>query len=773
MADQETATVYPDSEVEDKAHEDQDANDQETNEEEEGEELSKDLQGELFELVKKFGMEEMPNRRTELVRVREQRFFWRGYQYPMFNSDNGTWIVPQEGGLPQPTNAGADENSRFYYVTNIYTPLGKSLISALVGSAPTTRVTPCDPMSIDDIDAAKEGEKYREYFYYAVDVPQMLKDLGRYFWTDGRVVGWVHPETSSKFGYDKEGKPKTQEVCDLYGVLEAKVPITTDGKKNMHYIQLSKERSVAQMKDKYPDKADKIKAGMAGPASDQFDRLCRLSTLQGADSMYAGDTYGHLVTESHTWMRPWAFTLVKNEENRKALEEKFPLGCRATFCGNEFMTAVEEDMDKCLDVVLPQPGDGQACASLGEFVIPIQKMLNNKRNLAQEGWEKGAPLKFADSKALDEQGLKDQLASPEVTLPIKNPYPGQPLSNLFYKEPPPVAAPDMMQSIKDDMGPVAQMVGGVQPALFGAPMQNAKTAAVYSQARDQALGSLAITYGPLKTFLANVVEMAIGYAEDREDDIVGLIPDAKLGSGNRRVSVKVDKLKAGYCKCKPEVDEQFAESYSSQKSGFQQIIQFMGSNPAMQELLMQPDNQYLFKTMTGIKGFTIPGADSRNKQLREIEELLQGEPQGPDEEDIKKVALHNTIVQAAGQPAPSPKADDMVVSSVPIDAEVDDNKIEYEECKRWLNSDDGQQAKEFNNKGYMNVRAHMLEHQRAMQNGPQNAGPLQDRIPSPQQTMQAAQVQNAVAQHANASQPQPGGGTPSPQGGAATPPMAA
>src|ERR1700683_4489076 len=74
---------------------------------------------EFRELAKKFGMEELPNRRQELLRAREARYFWRNFQYPRFNSDQGTWIVPQEGGMPYSTSGGTDEqDSRFYYCTN-------------------------------------------------------------------------------------------------------------------------------------------------------------------------------------------------------------------------------------------------------------------------------------------------------------------------------------------------------------------------------------------------------------------------------------------------------------------------------------------------------------------------------------------------------------------------------------------------------------------------------------------------------------------------------
>lgn len=730
----------------------------------------------LKDLLVKFGMEEMPNRRQELIRAREARYFWRGYQYPMFNSDQSTWIVPQEGGLPYSTTSNADGgDSRFYYVENFYTSLGKSLISALCGTPPEVIFLPQDPKDIDDINASKEANKYKGIFFYNVDIGQVLKDTSRYFWTDGRTIAWVKSETDPKYGYDQEGNPKTQEIVDIGGVLEWKVPITARSKSNFHYAINFTEISVAQAKDKWKDKEAKLKPGMAGPASDQFDRLCRLATLQGTDSMYSGDTYAHLITISNCWIRPCSWMLVKDETKRAQLQQMFPRGVRVTFAGNEFMEATPESMDDVIEVCLPQPGDGQAVASLGEFVIPIQKMHNNKRNLVQEAWEKGTPLKFTDSKAIDEQGLKDQNASPENYLPIKNPYPGQPLENCFYKEQQPVQPADLIASLEHDMV-MSQTVAGVQPALFGAPMQNAKTAAVYQQARDQALGSLSITYGPLKTYLAGVTFKAVTIAEERDEDINEMTPDARTGN-YMDTSVSIDKLKAGQYKCRAVIDDGgIPESPSAQRQGFQQIIQFLGQDPKFQETIHHPDNQYFLKSITGLRGFEVPGADSRNKQLKEIEDLLQGEVTMPDQEDIEKVAKHDTLMQVAGGSSTNPQPQDLMQSSIPVDPDVDNHEVEMAECLRWLNSDDGQQAKQFNNKGYLNVRQHMMEHKRALTMGSEAAVPLQDRIPNPAVAESAAAAGNAMAAHAQAGMAQAGmdanaaGAPPEAQGGPPTAP---
>src|SRR5216684_3968408 len=56
----------------------------------------------------------------------------------------------------------------------------------------------------------------------------------------------------------------------------------------------------------------------------------------------------------------------------------------------------------------------------------------------------------------------------------------------------------------------------------------------------------------------------------------------------------------------------------------------------------------------------------------------------------------------------------LVLPSVPVDALLDDHAVEFEECKRWANSEAGQAARTTNPAGFANVRAHAEAHLRAM-----------------------------------------------------------
>jgi len=115
----------------------------------------------------------------------------------------------------------------------------------------------------------------------------------------------------------------------------------------------------------------------------------------------------------------------------------------------------------------------------------------------------------------------------------------------------------------------------------------------------------------------------------------------------------------------------------------------------------------------------IPGADSEEKQLSEIKELLAATPI-PNMQARQAYQAQVLTAQATGQaPPPPPNPMQMLSPSVPIDEEFDDHAAEYAACKDWINSSVGQQAKRENQDGFLNVRLHALQHQAQMQKAQQ------------------------------------------------------
>jgi len=67
----------------------------------------------------------------------------------------------------------------------------------------------------------------------------------------------------------------------------------------------------------------------------------------------------------------------------------------------------------------------------------------------------------------------------------------------------------MIRHQQDLIGPVAQFLTGMFPAIFGGNMEDVKTASGYAMARDQAMGRLGMVWRRTKQFYADVLLLAV------------------------------------------------------------------------------------------------------------------------------------------------------------------------------------------------------------------------------------------------------------------------
>jgi hypothetical protein len=188
---------------------------------------------------------------------------------------------------------------------------------------------------------------------------------------------------------------------------------------------------------------------------------------------------------------------------------------------------------------------------------------------------------------------------------------------------------------------------------------------------------------------------------------------------------------------------------------------FAINDPVIQKALVEPANLGFIKNVLGLTELVIPGEDSRNKQLREIQQLLASAPivvQVPAPEPVAALdrgrgldangteTKTSSLIDSRGPTSPeshggnpagssSGATQALVLPSVPVDQLLDDHATEFEECKRWANSDAGQAAHMTNPAGFANVRAHAEAHLRAMQ--PQGIAQQLAAAPSPASTAAA------------------------------------
>ncbi len=514
-----------------------------------------------------------------------------------------------------------------------------------------------------------------------------------------------------------------QEVISVVGGLELNTPVWANEMHEYPYLQWSMEVHRAKLKASYPHAADKIQMGGPQSADEVYARASRVAIAQGLPTTHPGDALFNLITFSRTWIRPWAFYAIEDKSIRDALLALFPDGCYVAFAGDTYCESRNETMDDCWRVMHALPGDGQNRPSVGDSLVQIQERYNTLSNIQAETYEYGIPPIYADPQVLDFDALSNQTAEPAAHYPARA-RPGQPLAAGFFQPAPAQVPPDLVRHQQELMGPVSQFLTGLFPAVFGGEMESQKTATGYAMARDQALGRLGLVWRRLKQFYSDVMLLSVDcFRKNRPEDAEMPI----LGPGGEFEShwIHLADLK-GNIQAYPESDETFPRLKSQQRSVIQQLMS--SSDPLIQQALADPANIGFVKSVLGLSDLVVPGEDSRNKQLREIEMLLHSAPIGEQvagdrgqvvgdnktptlRENREGWGTQQTLTPHTYNPTPDTHHP---LPSVPVDLLFDDHAVELEECRRWANSDAGQIARIENPAGFANVRAHAEAHLSAL-----------------------------------------------------------
>jgi hypothetical protein len=266
----------------------------------------------------------------------------------------------------------------------------------------------------------------------------------------------------------------------------------------------------------------------------------------------------------------------------------------------------------------------------------------------------------------------------------------------------------MVRHQQELIGPVAQFLTGMFPAVFGGNMEDVKTASGYAMARDQAMGRLGLVWRRLKQFYGEVMLLGVDcFRKNRPEDVdVPLLgPDGTLDAR----MIRVGELKGNIC-VHAEADETFPQLKSQQRGVLQQL--FGLKDPVIQEALASPANLGYIKGVLGLTDLVIPGEDSRNKQLREIQVLLGSAP----------IVVHVPgAAHAQNEDAYQGGARDAEITPRSLHCDPQEARISGRDDTvggtMVLPSVAGQSARMTNPTGFANVRAHAEAHLRAMQSG--------------------------------------------------------
>lgn len=472
-------------------------------------------------------------------------------------------------------------------------------------------------------------------------------------------------------------EPKNRECIEVYGPLNVKVPVWVRDQFSAPYLILETEEHVSLMKEIYPEIADKIQATSY---PDLYDKEARVPTH------YRTDFPRNLVTVQRVWLRPWAFnSYAKDDDMVAKLKTTYKKGCYVVLINKDLVAEMMEDgLDDHWTISENPLSEVLHSEPIGAPMIPLQDITNELANLTLETIEFGIPEIFADGRVLDFDSYPRNEARPGQVSQATAPS-GMNLASGFHE----IKASTLSREVEafaDRVFNTAQFVMGSYPSIYGGSIEGGSgTAKEYEMSKASALQRMSTTWYVLQEWWTKVIAKSVkSFVKNmREDERMV----QSKGSNFINVWIRKSDLSGEVGDIDPEITETFPISWTQKRDVLLNLIQMQNEDIAA--VIRHPENAGLIASIIGVPELFVPGDDSRNKQLYEIAVLIRAQPSlGPS---------------TPGNPMG-------IISSVPIDQDVDDHEVEAEVCKAWLRSEVGLDAKETNPAGYANVLAHLKEH---------------------------------------------------------------
>lgn len=681
-------------------------------------------------------------------RVREWKeldLMFRGFQRLIYDEVSKDFVTP-EGMLKRAKEEGI--NPKIYdRVVNIYKAHLESIIAAVTAAYPVTRFFPENAEEPLDITTAKEYSKIAEklerdntmklQFIYAMflmfnqgvvfayNYNHSSKEYGTYSEPvykneDTETIeyacewcGFELPDNSPQVcencnekttepvempvqaqeevltGYNET--EKTRECVEFYGPLHVKVPFAVKKLADSPYLILYSEQSRALMMEMHPDHADKFQGGGDTEAYDRWARS--ISRYHDGNK----DT----CTLRKVWLRPYALNLAdsKHKELVARMKKEYPTGILVTFVDDEMVEFTGSNLDEHWTATEYPLSSHLHAEPLGKPLKFIQKLENELVSLIMETIFHGIPEGFADPTYFDFKAYENSAAAPGKWFPAKKPVNGN-LDSVFYRHQPAT----LSKEIADFLGYLqerAQFVLGAFPSIFGGTQKGgSETFSEYEMSRNMAMQRLSIVW---KTVTEWIPKYTLKAVKSYHQNMAGDTDHFVKGEGSNLQNVTIDRTKmlGGVGIAVAETSEQFPVSWPQLRG---MLLELLGmKNPQIDGAIMHPENTGFVTKILGFGGFHIPGAADRDKQLKEIRELLEGQPF--QEQPPPVIGDFDEQVQ------PPP----IDLPSVQIDPDVDLHPIHAATIQAWAVSEEGQRAKEENPPGYQNVILHMRQHIKMIQ----------------------------------------------------------
>lgn len=728
------------------------------------EKLPEQLKKAIESAIRKSQEQELYLRRLEVLKDRRNRFYELGHQH-IYEGRDDSFVLAVPGASFYDSDGNQEEWGDYIDDYPIFHGFVWIIQSVLTQNGPGIAFEPVDPSKSEDSQAAETAEGLRRHFDRVNDVKKIMRQIVRMFCLSPRTVVWTKTEeNAARWGRNEDGSPKKNQTACVYGALETKVPIMEKSQESFPYLIIYHDTDVRNAKQDHSHIAKKIKANEVGLSENNYERFARLGVLQGGRSQFqAGEAISHLTTEVHAWLRPSCFTdeefdeefneatdedMVPDEDTgemrvptvREMLEKVFEdkqegfTGIHAVFVGQTYSMAWPESMDDCLTTGKPFEGDGQFGLAIMDPAVIAQDRFNMLMNYVAETFDFGAPSTWVAASKVEFESYADQKAQPYGLRQLKQLATGtNAAEDNFYREPDPNVPATLTQVVEFLMGEFLQFVLACPPAMWGESTADTKTASGLAQSRNQALGRMGIIWAQLQRFASRMYyQAALAASNDPDTPEEIIVP----GDGPNNVTVRIERLRKNHFMCVPDEDSGFPDSTAAKRATMMTLVQMASQfPPAAQQLFSAPKNWKEILTLMGFPELVIPEAESSDKQIEEIEELLNGVPIEPTPEEVEEAqAAHDAQAQMAqqaamttGMPGPVPPPFDpasLIRSSVPVKP-WDFDQWEMAACDDYLNSDAARRElqvgrmnpatgqMEPNVRGIQNVWLHRQEHAKA------------------------------------------------------------
>lgn len=651
----------------------------------------------------KYYLEDQNFREQHLRKLKKADLYWNGEQRIFWNESLDDYQSINSLSSQEWDKFGLSAYDR---VINIYRPLGESVIAALTIELPSVKFFPDDADNPDDVQTARAHSLIVDLLQRHTKAPLLLIKALTVAYNQGMIAAYSYLHQDAKYGsytYEKESEETVQSldpmtgmmvpttrtkveekketksrVCiDIYGSLNVQVPSWVRYQKDTPYLKLSFEQHVSLIRAAYasddPELYEKIKPDYYGENYDE--RNARQKSFD--------DTH-QLCTIEVIWYRPWSLAINEKDEF-DFLRAKYPKGCKVVICNRDLILEItEEALDDHWSLSFPIYSETIHQLPMGEGAIEIQELRNDGVNLADQTLRQAIPETFASPEVLDFKAYANAPKRPGQVFPTKAIAATQSIASGFHT----LKTATLSDGLDVYIGRLdadGQFVTGAFPSVYGGPsVSGSKTASEYAQSRSQALQRLSTCWKMVGFLWSDTYSKASNlYAQYLRDTEQDERFSKSQGSQYINTWIRHSELTGALGEVTPEASENFPIT-GAQKADLLRDMLKQGDE-VIRSVLFHPENAELTAITLGVPELYIPGADDRNKQLWEIQELL------------------------TAAPTQNPESGQMEPTVIP-DLDVDDHRVQIDVLRAYLVGAVGIQQKKENPEGYANCIAHLKSH---------------------------------------------------------------